>query len=259
MSTLIDVARQSPLPIVVAGEDPNGPYLLDAPTSVDHRGNLRPESSRHSSRVHVPYCSRRSRTRDATVLLEAYAAGVPAASSRARIGAMPDSSRTRVSPGSLVTPHMSAVACRARAADRRRGVRASGYPRVASLEAALQPGTGTQKPRSCIPWFDAAPRDATVDAVCPPILCRSMPSKLRAGGCPLPSRPPPCDDNAPCCAAAAFNPSMFTGTLNVADSKAACRDTAMLSCVLMMRHDLGSAWRQRRSSIRPGFPPRCSS
>lgn len=89
VSTLLEVARRTPLPILVAGDGPERALLRDAPPSVEYRGNLRPDELPpllgRARAVLLPSISYEGAPR---VVLEAYAAGVPVVASR--IGALPE-------------------------------------------------------------------------------------------------------------------------------------------------------------------------
>ncbi len=103
ISTLIEVARQTRLPIVVAGDGPDRPLLRDAPPSVDYRGNLRPDELppllARARAALIPSISYEGAPR---VALEAYAAGVPVLASQ--VGALTELVEHGES-GLLVTPN----------------------------------------------------------------------------------------------------------------------------------------------------------
>lgn len=89
LATLVEISRQTPAPVVVAGDGPDRDLVRNAPPSLDYRGNLLghelPPLLAGARALLVPSRWYEGAPR---VVLEAYAAGVPVLASR--IGALPE-------------------------------------------------------------------------------------------------------------------------------------------------------------------------
>jgi glycosyltransferase involved in cell wall biosynthesis len=89
LATLVEISRQTPAPVVVAGDGPDRDLVHNAPPSLDYRGNLLghelPPLLAGARALLVPSRWYEGAPR---VVLEAYAAGVPVLASR--IGALPE-------------------------------------------------------------------------------------------------------------------------------------------------------------------------